>query len=91
MARTARLPTDVLVNEGDFVTAGQVLNVVNLADVYMTFFLPTAEAGRVQMGSEVRVVLDAAPHLVIPAQVTFVANVAQLTPKPPRRPRSGKS
>lgn len=62
-------------------TGGKVLNLVDLADVYMTFFLPTAEAGRIQIGSEVRVVLDAAPHLVIPAKVTFVADVAQFTPK----------
>lgn len=60
---------------------GKVLNMVDLADVYMTFFLPTAQAGRVRMGAEVRLVLDAAPHLVIPARVTFVADVAQFTPK----------
>jgi len=62
-------------------TGGKVLNLVDLADVYMTFFLPTAEAGRIQMGSDARVVLDAAPHMVIPAKVTFVADVAQFTPK----------
>jgi HlyD family secretion protein len=60
---------------------GKVLNMVDLADVYMTFFLPTASAGRVRMGAEVRLVLDAAPQYVIPAQVTFVADVAQFTPK----------
>src|SRR5690606_6389577 len=60
---------------------GVVLNMVDLDDVYMTFFLPTAEAGRVAIGSEVRLVLDAAPDLVIPARATFVASVAQFTPK----------
>jgi HlyD family secretion protein len=60
---------------------GRVLNMVDLSDVYMTFFLPTAMAGRVLPGSEVRLVLDAAPQYVIPAQVTFVADVAQFTPK----------
>jgi HlyD family secretion protein len=60
---------------------GKVLNMVDLADVYMTFFLPTEWAGRVQMGAEVRLVLDAAPQFVIPAKVTFVADVAQFTPK----------
>jgi HlyD family secretion protein len=60
---------------------GRVLNLVDLGDVYMTFFLPTAQAGRVAMGSEVRLVLDAWPQSVIPAKVTFVANVAQFTPK----------
>lgn len=60
---------------------GRVLNLVDLSDVYMTFFLPTAAAGRVAIGSEVHLVLDAAPQYVIPAQVSFVADVAQFTPK----------
>ena len=60
---------------------GKVLNMVDLGDVYMTFFLPTDWAGRVQIGAEARIVLDAAPQFVIPAKVTFVADVAQFTPK----------
>lgn len=60
---------------------GRVLNLVDLSDVYMLFFLPTASAGRVNMGTETRLVLDAAPELVIPAQVSMVADVAQFTPK----------
>jgi HlyD family secretion protein len=60
---------------------GRVLNLVDLGDVYMTFFLPTAQAGRVAIGADVRIVLDAAPQYVIPAKATFVANVAQFTPK----------
>jgi HlyD family secretion protein len=60
---------------------GKVLNMVDLGDVYMTFFLPTDWAGRVKLGAEARIVLDAAPQFVIPAKVTFVADVAQFTPK----------
>jgi len=60
---------------------GRVLNLIDLGDVYMTFFLPTAEAGRVALGAEVRIVLDAAPQYVIPAKVSFVADVSQFTPK----------
>ncbi len=67
---------------GEVVAAGgKVLNLLDLGDVYMTFFLPTAAAGRVAIGSEVRLVLDAAPEYVIPATVSFVADVAQFTPK----------
>jgi HlyD family secretion protein len=47
----------------------------------MTFFLPETVAGRVALGSEVRLVLDAAPQFVIPAKVSFVASTAQFTPK----------
>lgn len=60
---------------------GKVLNMVDLADVYMTFFLPEKQVGRVNMGAEARIIIDAAPDLVIPANVTFVADVAQFTPK----------
>lgn len=60
---------------------GKVLNLVDLTDVYMTFFLPETVAGRVALGSEVHVVLDAAPSVVIPAKVSFVASTAQFTPK----------
>jgi HlyD family secretion protein len=67
---------------GEVLSAGgRVLNLVDLGDVYMTFFLPTEAAGRVALGSEVRLVLDAAPQYVIPAQASFVAAVAQFTPK----------
>ena len=60
---------------------GKVLNLVDLEDVYMTFFLPTGAAGQLAIGTEVRLVLDAAPQFVFPAQVSFVADVAQFTPK----------
>ncbi|MCW5738238.1 MAG: HlyD family efflux transporter periplasmic adaptor subunit [Enhydrobacter sp.] len=60
---------------------GKVMNMVDLTDVYMTFFLPTEAAGRVAIGSEARLVLDTAVQYVIPAKVSFVADVAQFTPK----------
>ena len=62
-------------------SGGRVLNLVDLADVYMTVFLPTAEAGRLAIGSDARIVLDAAPKYVIPAKISYVADVAQFTPK----------
>lgn len=60
---------------------GKVLNLVDLSDVYMTFFLPETLAGRVALGSQARIVLDVAPDYVIPATVSFVASTAQFTPK----------
>lgn len=60
---------------------GTVLNMVDLTDVYMTFFLPTEATGQVALGAQVRLVLDAIPQYVIPAEVSFVADVAQFTPK----------
>ena len=67
---------------GEVVAAGgRVLNLLDLSDVYMTFFLPETVAGRVALGREVRLVIDAAPQYVIPAKVSFVASAAQFTPK----------
>lgn len=60
---------------------GKLLNLVDLADVYMTFFLPETAVGRVPLGSDVRLILDAAPDYVIPAKVSYVSSVAQFTPK----------
>lgn len=70
-----------IAQSGEVLGGGKVLNMVDLSDVYMTFFLPETSAGKVALGSEVRLVLDAAPGYVIPAQVSFVASVAQFTPK----------
>ena len=84
---TLRAPRDGrvqyrVVQPGEVVGAGgKVLNIVDLSDVYMTFFLPTEAAGRVAIGSEVHLVLDAIPQYVVPARATFVADVAQFTPK----------
>ncbi|ELY2356188.1 efflux RND transporter periplasmic adaptor subunit [Salmonella enterica] len=67
---------------GEVLSAGgRVLNMVDLSDVYMTFFLPTEQAGLLKIGGEARLVLDAAPDLRIPATISFVASVAQFTPK----------
>ena len=60
---------------------GKVVSLVDVGDVYMTFFLPEMAAGRVALGTEVRIVLDAAQAFVIPAKVSYVASVAQFTPK----------
>ena len=62
-------------------SGGKVLNLVDLTDVYMTFYLPEKEAGKVKLGSPVRIVLDALPNVPIPASISYVASVAQFTPK----------
>ena len=60
---------------------GKVFTMLDASYVYMDIYLPTAEAGRVRIGSEARIVLDAYPKHVIPAKVVFVASQAQFTPK----------
>ncbi len=60
---------------------GKVLSLVDLSDVYMTFFLPEPVVGKVAMSSDVHIILDSAQQYVIPAKVSYVASDAQFTPK----------
>src|SRR5262249_29812397 len=60
---------------------GRVLDMIDLTDVYMLFYLPEDEAGKATIGAEARLVFDALPEVVIPATVYFVAAEAQFTPK----------
>lgn len=60
---------------------GRVLTLIDLDNVYMTFFLPEKEAGLLAIGAEARILLDARPDLPLPAKVTFVSAKAQFTPK----------
>ena len=60
---------------------GKVLSTYDLSDVYMYVFLPTDVAGKVALGSEARIVLDAAPQYPIRAFVSYVSPSAQFTPK----------
>jgi HlyD family secretion protein len=62
-------------------TGGKVFTMLDASYVYMDIYLPTAEAGKVRIGSDARIVLDAYPHHVIPAKVVFIASQAQFTPK----------
>jgi HlyD family secretion protein len=71
-----------LTEPGEVIPAGgRVVTLLDLSDVTMTVFLPNAEAGRVRMGAEARVRLDALPERPLPARVVFVASEAEFTPK----------
>lgn len=70
-----------LAQTGEVIGAGgRVLTLLDMSDAHMVIFLPTADAGRVELGSEARIVLDSA-NAIIPATVSFVAADAQFTPK----------
>ena len=71
-----------LAHAGDSVAAGApIVTLIDLTDVYMTVFLRAADAGKLAMGDEARLILDAAPDYVVPAAVSFVATDAQSAPK----------
>jgi len=60
---------------------GRVYSLSDLSDVYMYVFLPESVTGKVAVGSEARIVLDAAPEYPIRTFVSFVSPLAQFTPK----------
>jgi HlyD family secretion protein len=67
---------------GEVVAAGtRIVTLLDLHDVYMTIYLPAAEAGQLALGDEARIIIDPAPQYVIPASISFVATEAQFTPK----------
>ena len=82
-----RAPLDGLVQlrlaePGEVLGAGgRVLLLVDPSDQYMNLYLPAAQAGRLSLGDEARIVLDALPQQALPAIVSYVAAKAQFTPK----------
>jgi len=60
---------------------GRVFSVNDLSDVYMYVYLPENVTGKLALGSEARIVLDAAPQYPIRAFVSYVSPMAQFTPK----------
>jgi HlyD family secretion protein len=71
-----------IANVGEVLPAGgKVFAMLDVSYVYMDVYLPTREAGRVKVGPDARIALDAVPNVAIPAKVSFVAAQAQFTPK----------
>jgi HlyD family secretion protein len=69
-------------NIGEVLAAGgKVFTMLDTSYVYMDLYLPTGDAGRVRIGADARIVLDAYPAHPIPAKVAFIASQAQFTPK----------
>ncbi len=63
-----------LAHAGDSVGAGApIVTLIDLTDVYMTVFVRAADASKLAMGDEARLILDKAPDYVVPAAVSFVA------------------
>jgi HlyD family secretion protein len=71
-----------LANIGEVISAGgKLATMLDFSYVYMDIYLPTTEAGKIKVGADARIVLDAYPDHPIPAKVSFVASEAQFTPK----------
>lgn len=71
-----------LANLGEVLPAGgKVFTMLDVTYVYMDVFLPTQTAGRVRIGAEASIVLDAFPTKPIRASVSFLASRNEFTPK----------
>jgi HlyD family secretion protein len=71
-----------IANVGEVLPAGgKVFTMLDISYVYMDVYLPTAEAGKVKIEADARILLDAYPNVAIPAKVSFIATQAQFTPK----------
>jgi HlyD family secretion protein len=67
---------------GEVVNAGtRIVQILDLNDIYMTIYLPDAQAGRLALEDQARLIVDPYPDSVIPAHISFVATEAQFTPK----------
>ena len=60
---------------------GRVLLLIDPNDQYMNLYLPASVTGRLTVGSDARVLLDALPERPLPAKISFVAAKSQFTPK----------
>ena len=71
-----------LANIGEVLPAGgKVFTMLDISYVYMDIYLPTLESGKIKVGTDARILLDAYPNVPIPAKVSFIASQAQFTPK----------
>lgn len=71
-----------LAEPGEMIAAGSPLfTLLSDSEVYLTVFLPAEIAGKLALGDEARLQMDAHPDQWVPASVTFVAAEAEFTPK----------
>lgn len=70
-----------LAQPGEVLSAGgRVVTLIDMTQVYMDIFLPSADTMRTPMGAEARITLDSIDY-AIPAFVSFVSPEAQFTPR----------
>jgi HlyD family secretion protein len=71
-----------IANIGEVLPAGgKVFTMLDISYVYMDIYLPAPESGKIKVGTDARILLDAYPNVPIPAKVSFIASQAQFTPK----------
>ena len=60
---------------------GRVFMLIDPSDQYMNLYMPASVVGKLTVGADARIVLDALPDRALPAKIAFVAAKSQFTPK----------
>ena len=62
-------------------SGGRVFMMIDPSDQYMNLYLPASVVGKLTVGAQARILLDALPDTPLPAKISFVAAKSQFTPK----------
>ncbi len=82
IAPAGGIVTHKAVEAGELVTAGATLvTLAELASVHVMLYLTELEVGRVRLGDEAEVEIDAFPGRPFPGRVTYISPEAEFTPK----------
>lgn len=74
--------TSRLVEKGETVSPGGALyEMVNLQNLYLKAYVPETQIGKVALGQEARIYVDAFPDTFFPSRIGYIASEAQFTPK----------
>jgi HlyD family secretion protein len=78
----AGLVTSRVINVGETASPGATLmTVANLDEVTLTVYVPETQIGRVKVGQEVKVEVDAYPDRVFKGRVVHISSRAEFTPQ----------
>jgi HlyD family secretion protein len=74
--------TDKAVEQGEFVGPGTPLvTIANLSEVHLSIYVTEIELGKVRLGEEAEVTIDAYPGRSFTGKVIFISPEAEFTPK----------
>ncbi len=74
--------TNKLVERGELVRQGSPVAVISKLDtVRLTIYLTVVEVGRIRLGQEVDVSIDAYPDKIFTGQITYISPSAEFTPR----------
>jgi HlyD family secretion protein len=74
--------THKAVESGELVTPGStVVTLSELASVYVMIYVTEKELGRIKLGDDVEVRIDAFPARAFPGKITYISPEAEFTPK----------